>query len=309
MPQGGKNRPKKALVVLNPVAGNRDQTLSDLVLQKLSSLGWEICIRETSGIGDAEIIASKISGGNFAFDLIIVSGGDGTINEVVNGLLGGGRLDIPIGVIPAGTVNLLASELGLKNSVPSIVDALLGETKRSISLGEVIGRDGERVFLMTAGVGFDANAISRVSMSIKKLHGKTAYALAGLMEYLLGSFPKYKVILGGKEYTVGSVLLANGKYYAGRMVWAPKAGIGEPGLQIGLFRTLGRLTLPICVLGMMFGFLSKLKGFHIIDADEIIVEGPRGRPVQIDGDLLARLPVRIRVARDKVNVYVAGSQQ
>ena len=309
MPQGSKNRPKKALVVLNPVAGNRDQTLSDLVLQKLSSLGWEICIRETSGIGDAEIIASKISGGNFAFDLIIVSGGDGTINEVVNGLFGGGRLDIPIGVIPAGTVNLLASELGLKNSVPSIVDALLGETKRSISLGEVIGRDGERVFLMTAGVGFDANAISRLSMSIKKLHGKTAYALAGLMEYLLGSFPKYKVILGGKEYTVGSVLLANGKYYGGRMVWAPKAEVGEPGLQIGLFRTLGRLTLPIYVLGIMFGFLSKLKGFHVVDADEIIVEGPRGRPVQIDGDLLARLPVRIRVARDKVNIYAAHSRK
>ena len=309
MPQGSKNRPKKALVVLNPVAGNRDQTLSNLVVHKLSSLGWEICIRETSGIGDAEIIASKISGGNFAFDLIIVSGGDGTINEVVNGLVGGGRLDIPIGVIPAGTVNLLASELGLKNSVPSIVDALLGETKRSISLGEVIGRDGERVFLMTAGVGFDANAISRVSMSIKKLHGKTAYALAGLMEYLLGSFPKYKVILGGKKYTVGSVLLANGKYYAGRMVWAPKADIGGTGVQIGLFRTLGRLTLPIYVLGMMFGFLSKLKGFQVIDADGIIIEGPRGQPVQIDGDLLARLPVLIRVARDKVNIYAAHSRE
>ena len=84
MPQGSKNRPKKALVVLNPVAGNRDQTLSNLVVHKLSSLGWEICIRETSGIGDAEIIASKICGGDFAFDLVIVSCGDGNINEVVN---------------------------------------------------------------------------------------------------------------------------------------------------------------------------------------------------------------------------------
>ena len=309
MPQGGKNRPKKALVILNPVAGNRDQTLSNLVVQKLSSLGWEICIRETSGIGDAEIIASKIGGSNFAFDLVIVSGGDGTINEVVNGLVGGGRLDIPIGVIPTGSVNLLASELGLQKSVPSTVDALLGGTKRSISLGEVIDRDGERVFLMTAGVGFDANAISRVSMSIKKLHGKTAYALAGLMEYLLGSFPRYKVILRGKKYTVGSVLLANGKYYAGRMVWAPNADVGRFGLQIGLFRSLGRLTLPIYVLGIMFGFLSKLKGFLVVDADEIIVEGPKGQPVQIDGDVLAQLPVRIRVARDKVNVYAARSQE
>ena len=93
------------------------------------------------------------------------------------------------------------------------------------------------------------------------------------------------------------------------MVWAPKAEVGEPGLQIGLFRTLGRLTLPIYVLGMMFGFLSKLKGFQVIDADEIIIEGPRGQPVQIDGDLLARLPVRIRVARDKVNIYAAHSRK
>ena len=87
MPQGGENRPKKALVILNPVAGNGDQTLSNLVVQKLSSLGWGICIHETSGIGDAEIIASKIGGSNFAFDLVIVSGGDGTINEVVNVLV------------------------------------------------------------------------------------------------------------------------------------------------------------------------------------------------------------------------------
>ncbi len=309
MPQGGKNRPKKALVILNPVAGNRDPTLSKLVVQKLSSLGWEIRIRETSGIGDAEIIASKIGRRNFAFDLVIVSGGDGTINEVVNGLVGGEKLDIPIGVIPTGSVNLLASELGIKNSVASTVAALLSGTKRSISLGKVIGRDGERVFLVTAGVGFDANAISRVSMGIKKLHGKTAYALAGLMEYLLGSFPKHKVVLGGKRYIVGSVLLANGKYYAGRMVWAPDADVGGPGLQIGLFRTLGRLTLPIYVLGIMFGFLSKLKGFHLVGADEIIVEGPKGQPVQIDGDVLAQLPVRIRVARDKVNVYAARSQK
>ena len=93
------------------------------------------------------------------------------------------------------------------------------------------------------------------------------------------------------------------------MVWAPKADIGGTGVQIGLFRTLGRLTLPIYVLGMMFGFLSKLKGFQVVDADEIIIAGPRGQPVQIDGDLLARLPVLIRVARDKVNIYAAHSRE
>ena len=309
MLQTRKNRPKNALAVLNPVAGNRDQTMSNAVIKKLCSLGWKVSIRATSGVGDAEIIASTAGRDGSEFDLVIVSGGDGTINEVVNGLVKGGRVDIPIGLIPTGTVNLLASELGLNKSVPSIVDALLSGTKRSLSLGEVVGGSGERVFLVTAGVGFDANAISRVSMSVKELHGKTAYALAGLMEYLLGSFPKYKVSLGEKKYTVGSVLLANGKYYAGRMVWAPKAGVGGSGLQIGLFRTLGRLTLPIYVLGMMFGFLSKLKGFQVVDADEIIIAGPRGQPVQIDGDLLARLPVLIRVARDKVNIYAAHSRE
>ena len=163
------------------------------------------------------------------------------------------------------------------------------------------------MFLVTAGVGFDAKAISRASMTGKKLRGKTAYVLAGLMEYLLGSFPKYRVTIGEEKYTVGAVLLANGKFYAGRMVWAPKANIGEPSLQIGLFRTLGRLTLPIYVLGIIVGYLPKLKGFQIVDADEIIIEGPRGHPVQLDGDILAQLPVHIRTAQDTVTIYAKCS--
>ncbi len=163
------------------------------------------------------------------------------------------------------------------------------------------------MFLVTAGIGFDANAISRASMTGKKLRGKTAYVLAGLIEYLLGPFPKYRVTIGGAKYTVGAVLLANGKFYAGRMVWAPKANIGEPSLQIGLFRTLGRLNLPIYVLGMILGYLPKLKGFQIVDADEIIIEGPRGHPVQLDGDILAQLPVHIRAAQDTVNIYAKCS--
>ena len=303
MPQCFKIKPKKALVISNPVAGNRDQTLFDLVIAELSSLGWEICIRATSAIGDAQNIASQINRDSSELDLVIVSGGDGTINEVVNGLAGGRGLDIPIGLIPVGTVNLLASELGLKKSVPSIVDALLNGVKRSLFLGKVRGVSGERVFLVSAGVGFDANAVSRVAMSVKKFHGKTAYALAALIEYLFGSFPKYKVRLGGREYIVGSILLANGRYYAGRMVWAPKANVGERGLQIGLCKTIGRLTFPIYILGIMFGFLSKLKGFQIVDADEIIIEGPRGRPVQVDGDLHAHLPVCIQVAEERVIIY------
>lgn len=308
MSQVYKYRPKTALVISNPAAGHGDRSLLDSVVDKLKGQNWKVYIRTTSGIGDAERIASSGYFEQTRSDVLIVSGGDGTVNEAVTGLFRSGRLDIPVGVVPTGTVNLLASELGFGNSAKLIVDVMTKGTQRSLHLGQITSEAEDRIFLVTAGVGFDANAVSRVSKNLKRLHGKTAYVVAGLFEYLLGSFPRYSATVGGQRHTVGSILVANGKYFAGRVVWAPNADIGKACFEIGLFTNVNRRSLPIYALAIASGFLPKLKGFDLLKSKEIILEGPVGCPVQADGDIVANLPVHISIAKKTANFFAVIQQ-
>ena len=306
MSQVYKYGPKTALVIFNPTAGRRDRSLLDSVLDQLKGQNWRVYVRETNGIGDAERIASSGDFEQTGSDVLIVSGGDGTVNEAVTGLFRSERLDIPVGLVPSGTVNLLASELGFTNSAQSIVDAMTKGTRRSLYLGQITSEAEERIFLVTAGVGFDAHAVSRVSKNLKRLHGKTAYVVAGLFEYVLGSFPTYSATIVGQQHSVGSILVANGKYFSGRVVWAPNADAGKPCFEIGLFTNVNRRSLPIYVLGMVSGFLPKLKGFNLVSSKEIILKGPVGRPVQADGDIVAKLPVCISIAKKTASFFAVA---
>ena len=306
MSQVYKYRPKTALVISNPVAGRGCCSLLDSVLDKLKGQNWKIHIHTTSGIGDAERVVSSGYFEQTGPDVLIVSGGDGTVNEAVTGLVRSERLDIPVGLVPSGTVNLLARELGFSNAAKPIVDAMTKGTRRSLYLGQITSEAEDRLFLVTAGVGFDAHAVSRVSKNLKSLHGKTAYVVAGLFEYVLGSFPSYSATIDGQQYTVGSILVANGKYFAGRAVWAPNADAGKSCFEIGLFTNVNRRSLPIYVLAMASGFLPKLKGFNLVNSKEIILEGPVGRPVQADGDIVAKLPVRISIAKKTASFFAVA---
>ena len=308
MSQVYEYRPKTALVISNPAAGRGDRSLLDSVVDKLKEQNWRVYIRTTSGIGDAERIASSGYFEQTGSDVLIVSGGDGTINEALTGLFRSERLDIPVGLVPTGTVNLLASELGFSNSAKLIVDAMIKGTRRSLYLGQITSGAEDRIFLVTAGVGFDAHAVSRVSKNLKRWNGKTAYVVAGFFEYVLGSFPRYSATIGSQQHTVGSILVANGKYFAGRVVWAPNADTGKSCFEIGLFTNVNRRSLPIYVLAIAFGFLPKLKGFNLLTSEEIILEGPVGCPVQADGDIVANLPVRISIAKKTASFFAVTQQ-
>jgi len=298
-----QRKPKTALVILNPAAGNSNQSLLYEVVDELERLNWTIFVRTTTGVGDAERIASSGQLDQTAPDILIVSGGDGTINEVVNGLVRSARHSIPVGLIPAGTANLLASELGFKKSPRPIVEAIINGTIRTVTLGKIVGEADERFFLVTAGVGFDANSAFRVSKSLKRVHGKTAYIVAGIMEYVLGQFPSYRLMIGSQQYLAGSILVANGKYYAGRLVWAPDADICKPVFQIGLFKNVNRRSLPVFMIAMASGLLPKLKGFYLTNSTEIILKEPVGQPVQADGDVVANLPVSIGIADQRARFF------
>ena len=288
---------QKALVIFNPIAGGRGRPLLESVLAELQALGWNTTLIETKYAGHAEQIASTLNEETFNQPtVLVVAGGDGTLNEVVNGLANVGRLDTPIGVIPVGTVNLLARELKLPRDPRVLAQVISDGNFRRIALGQIAARRQTRLFLITAGVGFDARAVGRVSRRLKLFNGKIAFIVAGIGEYLFGKRVQYQVIVDGEALVARSILFANGKYYAGGMFWAPAAGIERPTLEVGIFAGTGRLRVPTYVVALMTGRLRQLHDVIVRSSTEIGLTGPSNEPVQADGDIVAFLPVNISVA-------------
>ena len=286
-----------ALVVFNPTAGKRGRFLLNAVVDELRILGWQVSLVETKQKGHAEQIASGLYEGSCnGPDILVVAGGDGTINEIINGLAVIGRLDLPVGLIPIGTVNLLASEIKLPRSPHLLAQIISDGHFRNVVLGQICTKYKSRFFVMTAGVGFDARSVSRVSHRLKRLNGKLAYIVAGIEEYLLGRWPCYQVIVDGEDVVARSILFANGKYYAGGMTWASAANIELSALEVGIFARAGRLRLPLYAFGLIAGRLDQMRDVSIRTATKIHLLGPPNEPVQADGDIVAHLPVRISVA-------------
>src|SRR5262245_64058454 len=126
----------------------------------LEEMGCRVTVHQTTGRGDAQAVASRIT--KDQCDRIVVAGGDGTVNEVLNGLT---PHSPPIGLIPMGTANVLAAEIGLGSQPREIAKAIARGEPRPVSLGDVNGRK----FALMTGVGFDAFVVATVSAPIKRM--------------------------------------------------------------------------------------------------------------------------------------------
>ena len=296
-------RGQKILVIFNPVAGGRGRSLFESVLGELQALGWNTTLIETKYAGHAEQIASALKKEIFnQHTVLVVAGGDGTLNEVINGLAKVGRLDTPIGLIPVGTINLLARELKLPRDPRLLAQVISNGNCRRITLGQITARRQTRLFLITAGVGFDARAVLRVSRHLRLFSGKLAFIVAGIWEYVFGKRVQYQVTVDGEALVARSILFANGKYYAGGMSWAPAADIERPTLEVGIFAGAGRLRIPTYVVAFMTGSLRQLHDVIVRSSTEIDLTGPSNEPVQADGDIVAFLPVNISIAPKRATV-------
>ncbi|WP_246337239.1 diacylglycerol/lipid kinase family protein [Azospirillum oleiclasticum] len=294
---------RRFLVIHNPVAGRRRtrrlRTILDLLHQRHAAT---IELRATTGRGDAETIARVIPHGTF--DAVIAAGGDGTINEVVNGLAARGTdaPAVPLGLVPLGTANVLAGELGLPGGTEALASALALGPVRDVHLGVANGR----CFTMMAGAGLDAQVVEAVDVRLKRLAGKGAYAVETLAQLARLTRGAYTVRVGDRAWRVSSTIIANGRFYGGRFVCAPHACLFDDRLHICLFPSLGRWNAARYIWGVMSGRLQHFPDYEIVTTDRVTIEGPPGDPVQGDGDVIARLPVEIRLSPWRLGMIVAA---
>jgi YegS/Rv2252/BmrU family lipid kinase len=281
------------LLIFNPIAGRRRQARLRAVLSSLRAYGTEVTIRETTARGDAERLAREAAGE--PFDIVAVAGGDGTINEVINGL---DFARSTLAIIPMGTANVLAREIGLPVDATVIARTIASARPRPIHVGRV----GDRRFVMMAGVGFDAHVVANIDPVLKRRVGKGAYVWESLVQMVRFGNRRYRIELAGEAHEVGSLVVANGHYYGGDFICSPDARLDLARLDACLFMGSGRINALRYSAALVMGRLSRLPDVRVVPVDRIAVSGPEGEPVQADGDIVAHLPAVISLDPQQLNI-------
>ena len=262
---------KRILVIFNPAARHA---------KRLMTRREGVTFAPTQGPGDATRIAAAARD----YDLVVAAGGDGTINEVVNGLTG-----VPLGVLPLGTANVFAKELGL----PARLDAAwrvleVGRTRR-IDLGCAEFAGQTRHFVQLAGVGFDAQAVRSVDLKLKKIIGPVSYVVAG-----------FKLL----RTPGAAVLIGNGRYYGGKVPVFPKARLDDGLLDVCEFERFGWRELCRYLPAILVGKHTGLRGVRYYQTAELHCR--LVAPVELDGEDAGDAPVKFSVKPGALQVVVPG---
>ena len=299
---------RNAYLIFNPWArglnGRRARRIGQ-ALEALRQAGHSVTALETRGRGTAAAIASEcIRGGA---DLILVAGGDGTINEAVNGMIG---QPVPLGILPAGTANVLGTELGLRGSTETIARQVGDWIPRRVSTGLLTTAGGSppRHFLLMAGIGFDAHIVSRVDPDLKKSHGKLSYWIAGLGE-LARRLDEFEVCVDGTRRPATFALASRVRNYGGNVTIARHAGLDRD--DFGLVLIEGRNTFHylIYLAGALADRLGSMGGASLLNVTSAEFHPSNGVPVyvQVDGELAGRLPARIDIVPDALTLLMPAA--
>jgi len=268
----------------------------------LTQQGHNLTVAPTTGPRTAgEIARQQIAQGA---DLIVVAGGDGTINETAEGMLG---TDVPLAILPAGTANVLAMETKLGGNLERAAGRINQLKPRRISVGHVTC-DGGRVsrhFLLMAGIGLDAHVVYNINAGLKAKTGKFAYWVAGWS--LLGKrLPEFDVELAGRRQRCSFALLSKVRNYGGDFEIARSVTLMDDEFEVVLFEGPSSTAYVKYFAGMALNKLAGMSGVTILRAGEIRVSKPAGRGayIQIDGEFLGHLPAELKIVRNALTVLV-----
>lgn len=279
---------RRVLIIVNPAAGGwrRAQRLARLV----AALRRRGCALEVRQAGPAEGETERLAReGAAAADVIVAAGGDGTLNAVANGLVGSAT---PFAVLPLGTANVLAWEIGLPWQAERQAELIAAGTARPVWPGQV----GDRLFLTTASSGFDAETVATVDPWLKRHFGRLAFAWAiavGLYHYRAAEI---NVMIDGVEHRATTVIAARSRCYAGPFIIAAEADLAEPLLHFVLFQRAGRLAALRYLAALPFCRIPRRRDIVFLRGSEAFISAGETLPVQADGEIVGRLPARFAIA-------------
>ena len=224
--------------------------------------------------------------------LVVAAGGDGTINEVVNGL----HRDATLGILPFGTANVLARELGLPLKAEAACERVLRGEESQIDVGIATDREGvERRFTCMAGLSFDAHVVNEVTPRLKRVLKILAFPLAAFKVYSEGDLPTLHIACGEQSYTTQFAIVANGHYYGGDFRVSDTVSLADGELEVVLVERVSRLLRPD-VFARILAKRPLSRSMRSFSVKELRAASPGAyAPVQLDGEVWGRLPMSFRI--------------
>lgn len=300
-----------ALLIHNPNAGNGGRgrrTVLDEARRIFAAGGIQTDLAETTRAGDATQIAQRAS--EEGRQLVIACGGDGTLNEIVNGLArqkNGHR--VPLALLPGGTANVLAKELNLPWDIPSAAENLVDGELREIALGLATPLNEpakKKYFLSVAGAGPDGMIVYSIDLDLKARVGILAYWWQGAREAFRYKFQHFRVKAAGKELDASLVVVGRTKNYGGPFKITTDADLYEDQFELMALTTQSGLRYLSYLPTLWLGKLRGVEGVHFWKADTVLCEPLGENPVyaQVDGEPLARLPVEFKIVPRALKLLV-----
>jgi diacylglycerol kinase (ATP) len=311
---------KNALLIYNPTSGGRRhrrfQEIEEAV-RILKDAGITAELAPTSDTGHAQEIARlAVEGGR---EMVIACGGDGTINEIINGLAGS---QVPMALLPAGTANILAKELGIPWDIPRAARLIPEGVVRRIALGMATfagssdgnGNSGAmpsggRYFLSVGGAGPDGAIVNGVDGALKKRVGVAAYWVEGMKQLFSYDFPQMRVRSNGTDHLASIIVVGRTANYGGPFKITTNATLFEDSFEFLTNSTRSRLQYLACLPALWLGKIRGMQGIKMWKATEVVCESAGENVVyaQVDGEPIGPLPLKFRIVPDALSLVTPAA--
>ena len=286
-------------LIINPAAGRgKAFKLSEKVIHEFEKRGTDFEYEYTTNPRHAVDISREAS---TKFQKVIAFGGDGTVNEVGEGLVGS---DAIFGVIPLGSGNDFANEIGMPANISDAVDIILSDDFHTIDIIKV----NDRVSLNTAGVGFNGT-VSEVVKSIRYLKGKSAYIWAVVKTAAMYKSIPLKISLNGRviEEKIFMVSICNSKSEGGGFIVAPDAKNNDGLFDVTIIRHIGYMKLLLNLNKVLTGNINEVQEVDTYTGESIIIESEFPMPVHVDGEVIALNAHKVEASILKSALKVVGN--
>jgi diacylglycerol kinase (ATP) len=283
------------LIILNPAAHSER---AQRKRAKVESMAQNCVVCATTRTGEAEAMARR--GAQEGFEKIVAAGGDGTINEVVNGLAG---TDVTLGLLPIGTMNVFATELGLPvHDLEFCWNIIQSDRTRAVDLPQA----NQKFFVQLAGIGLDAQVVKETSAQLKRNFGPLSYLISAA-QIAARQPPRLSIQSEDAPVKEGSfVLVGNGRFYGGPFPFFKHAVIDDGLLDVILFKSLGYLEIIKYLQDVVFSSDICVPEIEYFQTRRLRVESDQEVPVELDGELVGNCPVEFSLQERSLRVLVRG---
>lgn len=268
----------------------------------MRSAGHSVKALSTTGPGSAAEIARRCI--DLSADLILVAGGDGTINEVANGMIHSG---VPLGILPGGTANVLAMETGIGSRMLQSANCLGDWVPERVAVG--VHSDGlerpPRYFLLMCGAGLDAHIVYNISAPLKAALGKVSYWIGGFSQ-LGRRFPEFDVQANGQTYRCSFALISRVRNYGGDLNIAPTVSLLDNEFELVLFSGTSSFRYLNYMLGVVTGRVDRTPGVTVLRTSTVHLSAANDRRIytQVDGEYAGPLPATVQIVPKALNLLL-----